>query len=527
MNNRLRLMNNQLRPMNNRLGPMNNRLRTMGNRLARRLNRLTTRLVLSHLFVIAVAMTLLGFLLLSLVQGYFVQALQQSLTTQARLTAQALMSAGTSSNLTQAPQPAAQNAIQQQQTTQLTVQVQNTSPNSSALNNATIRLSSELDTRIRVVDVRGIVQADSAGEEKGRDLHADPAIAAALRGQEQTLTQEDWIYVAVPLHSGEQIIGAVYLGQPLRDVAAVLSDLQSRLLLSAAVALVLSALVGLMLARAIARPVQELTRAANHLARGDFDYPLDVRASDELGELSRAFRSMSGDLRRTLQARTDLVGNVSHELRTPLTAIKGLVETLRDGAVDDLNARDKFLASIEGETDRLIRLVNDLLTLSRADSQALALDRESFDMAGLARACAYRLDAPAAARRVSLVVDGPPTLVHADHDRICQVLVNLLDNAIRYSPPGETVRVSVTCTTDQVTVSVQDRGPGIPAADQARVFERFYRADKSRVRDSNSAAGAGLGLAIAQTLVEAHGGYITLESREGQGTTVRFTLPAT
>jgi signal transduction histidine kinase len=195
--------------------------------------------------------------------------------------------------------------------------------------------------------------------------------------------------------------------------------------------------------------------------------------------------------------------------------------------VDDLGARDKFLASIEGETDRLIRLVNDLLILSRADSQALVLHRERFDLTGLARACADELAAQAAARRIALAVDGPAAQVDADPDRIRQVLVNLLDNAIRYSPTGETVRVSIVSAPDSVTVSVQDRGPGISAANQARVFERFYRADKSRARDVRGSAGAGLGLAIAQALVEAHGGHITLESGEGQGTTIRFTLPVT
>jgi signal transduction histidine kinase len=329
---------------------------------------------------------------------------------------------------------------------------------------------------------------------------------------------------AVPLRKEGRLAGAVALSQPLRDVAAVLADLRIRLALSAFVSLVLSALVGLVLARAIARPVRELTHAANRLAQGDFDYPLDASSPDELGELARAFRSMMCDLQRTLQARADLVTNVSHELRTPLTAVKGLVETLRDGAVDDLEVRDKFLASIEGETDRLIRLVNDLLTLSRADAQALTLHRERFDLTDLAQSCADELGAHASAQNVSINVEGPSAYIHADADRIRQVLVNLLDNAIRYSPPGETVTVSVMPLPGSVAVSVQDHGPGIPPEEQSRVFERFYRADKSRARKGEG--GAGLGLAIAQTLVEAHGGRITLESTPGQGTTVRFSLRA-
>jgi len=482
-------------------------------------NRLTTRLILSHLLVIAVAMALLSFVLLSLVQGYFLQATQQSLMIQARLTAQALTSSQgiTLTNIMQTILPSASNVLQQQQFNRLSDR------EFSALGNLNIQSNASLATRIRVMDERGVVLADSLGADVGRDLSGDPAVAAALQGHERARTQGDVMTAAVPLRKEGRVAGAVSLSQPLRDVTAVLADLRTRLALSAVVSLVLSALVGLVLARAIARPVRELTRAANHLAQGDFDYPLDASSPDELGELARAFRSMSGDLQRTLQARTDLVTNVSHELRTPLTAVKGLVETLRDGAVDDLEVRDKFLASIEGETDRLIRLVNDLLTLSRADAQALALHRERFDLADLARSCADELTAHASAQNVSISVEGSSIHVHADADRIRQVLVNLLDNAIRYSPPGESVTVSVTPLPGSVTVSVQDRGPGIPAAEQDRVFERFYRADKSRARKGEG--GAGLGLAIAQTLVEAHGGHITLKSSPGQGTTVHFTLP--
>ncbi|MCI0475842.1 MAG: hypothetical protein L0Y55_06305, partial [Anaerolineales bacterium] len=150
-------------------------------------NRLTTRLVASHLLVIAIAMTLLGFLLLSLVQSYFEQALQQSLITQARLTAQALVSSGGASNVTQAALPPAQNVVQQ---SQITAQTQNISP---TLDNTTLRLSAELETRVRVTDARGIVQADSANTERGRDLSGDPAIAAALRGQEFAHTQDDLV----------------------------------------------------------------------------------------------------------------------------------------------------------------------------------------------------------------------------------------------------------------------------------------------------------------------------------------------
>lgn len=495
--------------------------------------RLTTRLVLSQLLVIGVAMALLAFVLLSLVQNYFVQAAQDSLLVQARLTAQALPSGSNTplANIPQAQLPSASNSVQ---SITGTLQLQNTVPptaaaslsqNALALNNSSIRLSLDLDTRVRIVNAQGIVESDSTGSDLMRDLSDDPAVLAALSGQESADVEGDIATVAVPLQRDSGIAGAVLLSQPLRDVSNVMADLRVRLLISAAVALVLAALVGVILARGIARPVRELTTAANELAQGDFDYPLQVTSEDELGDLARAFRSMSDDLRQMLQARTDLLANVSHELRTPLTAVKGLVETLRDGAAEDPAVRDQFLALIEQQADRLARLVNDLLTLSRADADALTLQRQAVDLVVLARLCANQFAARAAAQQVTVAVAGAAIQVSLDPDRIQQVLINLLDNAIRVSPHGGVVSVYVTPLAGTVKVSVSDQGPGIAPDEQARVFERFYRGDKSRTRQGDG--GAGLGLSIAEALVRAHGGQIGLDSQPGQGTTVWFTLPTT
>jgi signal transduction histidine kinase len=235
---------------------------------------------------------------------------------------------------------------------------------------------------------------------------------------------------------------------------------------------------------------------------------------------------MTARLRAARQMQVDFVANVSHELRTPLTAIKGTVETLRDGAVDDPRVRDRFLETVEDETDRLIRLVNDLLVLSRADSEALNLQREPTDLAHLAREVQGRLSARAEAGNIALTVVAEPNIpvALADPDRIEQVYLNLLDNAIKYSPAGGTVTVRVAAGSDDtVQVQVVDEGIGIPAEDLARIGERFYRADRAR---SRAEGGSGLGLAIAQALVQAHSGHLWLESREGQGTIVSFTLPA-
>jgi signal transduction histidine kinase len=268
-----------------------------------------------------------------------------------------------------------------------------------------------------------------------------------------------------------------------------------------------------------------LTAAAGAVAQGDLDLQVPIDARDELGRLSQAFNEMTARLRVARQVQTDFVANVSHELRTPLTAVKGTVETLRDGAVDDPQVRDRFLGTVEAETDRLIRLVNDLLVLSRADSEALNLQREAVDLAQLAHATVRKLAPQAEARSLVLQVDVNSNVprVQADADRIEQVLINLLDNAVKYSQPGGTVTVRVLGGKGRsVQVQVQDEGIGIPAEELARIGERFYRADRAR---SRAEGGSGLGLAIARVLVEAHGGQLWLESEEGRGTLVSFILP--
>jgi two-component system sensor histidine kinase VicK len=235
---------------------------------------------------------------------------------------------------------------------------------------------------------------------------------------------------------------------------------------------------------------------------------------------------MTARLETARQVQVDFVANVSHELRTPLTSVKGMLETLRAGAVDDLEVRGRFLETAEDETDRLIRLVNDLLLLSRADSEALQLRRETVDMARLSRRAVDRLESKARDRGLCVKTEtgGDTPMARIDPDRIEQVLINLLDNAIKYSRPGGTIIISVTATPDGwLLVQVRDEGIGIPAYDLPRIGQRFYRADKAR---SRAEGGSGLGLAIAQALVSAHGGRSWLESQEGKGTTAYFTVPA-
>jgi two-component system sensor histidine kinase BaeS len=503
---------------------------------------LRNKLVFSHLAVLSLTVGLSGFLLQTLFQRYFLGAAEDSLIAQARITAQVLIPGirgESSSTPTQAP---ATNALQQQQSTNLYLQTENLnmSPGESApggvelgyLSDVSLQLGTQLATHIRILDSAGTVVLDSLGATPdnllGYNLAHEKWVADALAGERVSRTYESgggrMMDVILPVEQNGQLIGLVYLSQPLGDVTAVLSDLRYRLIISMVVAAVLSGLIGLVLTQAVTRPVRCLTRAASAVAQGHLDQEVPIRSRDELGQLSRTFNDMTARLREARQMQVNFVANVSHELRTPLTSIKGYIETLRGGAVDDLAVRDTFLTTVEEETDRLIRLVNDLLLLSRLDSEALTLRREAVDLVELVsqKVEQFRIQFPQ--RFVIEPRAGEDHLsAWGDRDRIAQILFNLLDNAVKYSPPDSLITVTIQPGPDELTVRIRDNGIGIPTQDLPYMGQRFYRTDKAR---SRAHGGSGLGLAIARSLVQAQEGSLWIESQEGAGTTVSFTLPA-
>ncbi len=382
---------------------------------------------------------------------------------------------------------------------------------------------------------------NAAGNVSQEELFARPEIQQARQGQAATAIRrvdvaggKPVLYAAAPVTAADGTVAQiVYLATPLPDTTWTALPLALRWQLGGAflLAALLASGVGLLLAWRIARPLGRVAEAARAVAGGDLAQAVpEERSPHELTDLSRSFNAMTASLRQSDQAKNAFVADVSHELRTPLTVIKGTIETLQDGALDDPAVRDGFLDAMSQETERLIRLVNDLLVLARADAGALNLRLAPLDLAVLARArCAGR-EGLANAHGVRLAVETVPPaagegelLALADPDRIARVLDNLLDNAIRYSPPDGEVKVKLEKDGDWLVCRVSDAGPGIPAGQRELIFERFYRGDPARDRDRG---GSGLGLAIVRGLVAAHGGRVEAQNSPGKGAMLAFWLPA-
>jgi signal transduction histidine kinase len=302
---------------------------------------------------------------------------------------------------------------------------------------------------------------------------------------------------------------------------AVLGSVDQSFSIAAAMALTLAAGLAWVLSRRILDPVASLTEAARRMEKGQLSQRVPVTTNDEIGQLAHAFNAMAEGLARAEGLRRNLVTDVAHELRTPLTNVRGYLEALRDGVLEPTPAVIKLLHE---EALLLNRLIDDLQDLALAEAGQLKLAPVPAPPGELIQGAVLAAQPAAAAKNITLQVEIPPDLPAApmDEARIAQVLRNLLANALAHTPQHGRVVVGARTTETAIEVSVQDTGDGIPAEDLPFVFERFYRADKSRARETG---GAGLGLAIVRQLVAAHGGQVWAESLAGQGARLTFTLP--
>jgi len=395
--------------------------------------------------------------------------------------------------------------------------------------------------RLTLVRSDGRVTVDSDANASQMENHATrPEIREALSGRPGWAIRRSgtlgipFLYVATPCRGG-----VVRLAVPYAQVETQVAQIRAKILISTALAFLPAILVAALLARWISRHFASIMAHAGELAGGNFRARLAVTGGSEFGQLSRTLNDTAANLQRTVEQlqlehselerleriRKDFVINVSHELRTPLASIQGYTETLLDGALADPQYNMRFLGIIRHNAERLARLTEDLLTLSRVEQKRQKLEFEPHSIGGLIEESMDLVRPIAAKSSIRLATDLDPTTpeVWCDGEAVSQILSNLLDNAIKYTPAGGSIAAGARPAGRFVEVFVRDSGAGIPAEDLPRLFERFYRVDKARSRELG---GTGLGLSIVKHLVGAHNGTVRVESRVQEGSTFFFTLPA-
>lgn len=376
---------------------------------------------------------------------------------------------------------------------------------------------------IEVVDANGRILADTSDNKSGGPMAEYMSRLIRQGGLVTELVRER---TEVPIVAHGRVVGMVYvtplvaagqLGEDKRFRQSINSSLIFGGLLAALVALALSFLISTRLTK----PLTEMTKAAKKMEAGDLSQRIVVQGKDEIGQLGEAFNHMSLALQRQEKLRKNLTADVAHELRTPLATIRSHIEAFQDGVIEP---DEKNLESIHEETLRLGRLVDDLGKLAQAESGKLTLNKRRADLTSLTRKAALGLQPLFDSQGVTLDIRTNGRIAgDYDEDKIKQVLVNLLVNAVKFTPAGGRVTVKVGADRDAVVISVSDTGIGIDSESLPYIFERFYRAEKSRNR---ATGGSGIGLTIAKKLVELHGGTIDVTSRPAKGATFTIKLPA-
>jgi two-component system phosphate regulon sensor histidine kinase PhoR len=404
-------------------------------------------------------------------------------------------------------------------------------------------IGKDLALRVTIIDSKGIVVGDSEIDHndlvKLENHLKRPEIMDAIKSGEgwsqrfSTTIKKDIIYYATTLNS-RSFNGFIRLSIPVEKVGLAYYNIQETLFVSLFIVFIATLIVALMAFHLISKPIRSLVKQAQKIAAGDYSSKIPATKKDEVGELARSLNSLSENISNRISeilrnnakfenVRKDFVANVSHELRTPIANIKGYAETLLDGAIDDEKHARDFIKIIHGESDRLASLINDILDLSKIESDTFKLNLKQNDLSEVVNTVIRLLEKDVRDKSISVhnkLEKG--SYVMSDQSLLIQVFINLIHNAIKYSHDNTSIVVSAATDNNFIKIEVEDQGIGIPAQDLPRIFERFYRVDKAR---SKELGGTGLGLAIVKHIVQAHGGDVFVRSTEGVGSTFGFTVP--
>ncbi len=377
-----------------------------------------------------------------------------------------------------------------------------------------------------IMDRRGLVMESSDNTRSTVFRLTESEVNEVLKGNEVIKTgrvqgfAEPMLAVTVPIAIQDYVLGAVSIYTPLAGITSTFHTIRMLMLYAGIIAILLSTLISYYLSHSISKPLHNMSKAAKLMATGKYDKMVSVKGHDEIAQLASSLNYLSKELKKSEENEKQFIANVSHELKTPLTSMKGFIEGILDGVITE--DKNKYLQTVNDEIERLTRLVNDLLDISRMQSCDYKLDKKPIILNNIINSAVSKVALAYPNIDMESVLPDEPVIAMGDEDRIQQVLLNLIHNAIKYTGKNKGIRIKLTKDDDYAKVVVIDEGNGIPQQELSRIWDRFYTVDKSRARLKG---GTGLGLSIVKQLVELHGGHVYAESKEGHGCTFSFTIP--
>jgi len=456
------------------------------------------RLTMAYLLLIVIVMAATGFILLNMLEQYYLSSEGDNLELTGKLAAQFI-----STYISEEVDPILLSGLAE-------------------------NFSRQINARVIIVNPQYMVVGDSLRFDGYLGSRMDrPEIHEALRGrtgrniQYSTLSEQWVLQVAVPVERNDLIQGAVFFSASLSHVHETLAAVRRLLFISTVAALFLGGTLVVLFARHLTKPIKKLTLAAQQMAEGNLDQKLSVSTRDEIGRLAEQFNLMAARVKETNQRLNRFVADVSHDLRTPLASIHLCLQSLENYEMKPEEQKE-FLEDINQETQRLIYLVEDILDLTRR--QEVADKREVFPMESLLEEIIDATRPRLERKNQEFFTHIPPGLPYLFVSPVAlkRVFFNLLDNAVKYTPSGGWIKLSAEDRGEDVLITIEDTGCGIPEESLSFIFERFYRVDKSR---SSYLGGTGLGLAICKEILELYGGKITVRSQEEKGSIFSFTIP--
>lgn len=393
--------------------------------------------------------------------------------------------------------------------------------------------SASIDADIFITDLQGKVLLGNYAHGKDELPAQVPlqAVEQAVKGMYEGRNDFGGLYrsryyiIGVPMMAGGEgpCVGAVFAATSVASVNAFRSDLFRIFLIASAVVLAVTFCVVGAFAYRMVKPLRLMSAAARSFGAGDFSVRVPVTSTDELGQLAASFNNMANSLSISEGTRRSFIANVSHELKTPMTTIAGFIDGILDGTIAR-EEQDKYLRIVSNEVKRLSRLVKSMLDLSRIDSGEMRIHATRFDITDVIVTTLLTFEQSISEKKIEVrgLEEAPSVTVFGDRDLIYQVVYNLAENAVKFTNPGGYISLQVIDGIDRTTVVMENSGQGIDPEELPRIFERFYKTDKSRSRDKN---GMGLGLYIVRTVLQLHGGDISVSSAAGQYCRFEFYIP--